>query len=214
MNARFEGHVKEAFTLVELFVTLVIIIGLAALLLPAYHRVVEKTNVGKDLNNLRQIGLAMNLYQNEHGYFPGDQWPSVLVAQTTSISSVLKSPFDKRATHPVTQAAPVSYDININLWGVDVLRIAAPSSCIFLAPLTNDTASIQFTSTDLNPSLPAPLSRTSNGAGASGGTCLNRTHLPVLFADLHSEIVSMSAFHSPLPDPNTAHAISDLRWNE
>src|SRR5687767_12248356 len=57
---------KSGFTLVELLVVIAIIAALIALLLPALNRARETANQIKCASNLRQQGLAMLQYANEH----------------------------------------------------------------------------------------------------------------------------------------------------
>jgi prepilin-type N-terminal cleavage/methylation domain-containing protein len=58
-------HVKRAFTLIELVVTIAIIGMLAALLLPALRRAKEKGGQTSCANNLRQVNLAIRLYADD-----------------------------------------------------------------------------------------------------------------------------------------------------
>jgi prepilin-type N-terminal cleavage/methylation domain-containing protein len=62
--------VRRAFTLVELIVTLAIILILLALLLPAVQYAREAARRARCESNLRQLVLAVHLYQNAHQCLP------------------------------------------------------------------------------------------------------------------------------------------------
>lgn len=62
---------STAFTLVELLVVIAIVGILGTFLLTALTGIREKMGAAKCLNNMRQIGIALTLYANEHGgYYP------------------------------------------------------------------------------------------------------------------------------------------------
>jgi prepilin-type N-terminal cleavage/methylation domain-containing protein/prepilin-type processing-associated H-X9-DG protein len=62
---------RPGFTLIELLVVIAVIALLAALLLPALGRAKETANSAACKSNLRQLGLALNLYVDEFQAYPG-----------------------------------------------------------------------------------------------------------------------------------------------
>lgn len=83
---------RRGFTLVELLVVIAVISVLASLLLPSLSMAKEKARSISCLNNLRQVGLAIQVYADDHQDFlvPAEYnvkngarheegWPSLLV---------------------------------------------------------------------------------------------------------------------------------------
>ena len=91
---------RRAFTLIELLVVIAIIAILASLLLPALAKSKAKAKLIEDVNNVRQISVALRLYGNDHdGKFPWQE----LETEGGSLVAALHGPFD-----PVLSAhAPV-----------------------------------------------------------------------------------------------------------
>lgn len=63
-------RVQSAFTLIELLVVIAIIAILAALLLPALSSAKARAQRIRCMGNVRQLGLALEMYVGDTGYYP------------------------------------------------------------------------------------------------------------------------------------------------
>lgn len=96
---------RAGFTLVELLVVIAIIAVLAALLLPSLAGAKSAALSTACKNNLRQIGIALNLYTQENRHYPPSfyrdtavntfityGWPAHLLENTSSNTAVFRCP--------------------------------------------------------------------------------------------------------------------------
>jgi len=71
MQRHQTGKIRKAFTLIEMLVVLLIIGLLAAILFPVVNGAKEKAYQASCASNLHQIYLAVELYKNDEGGYPG-----------------------------------------------------------------------------------------------------------------------------------------------
>jgi prepilin-type N-terminal cleavage/methylation domain-containing protein len=229
--------VERAFTLIELLIVIAIIAILAALVIPAFNRVLESGKATKDMSNLRQIGAATQMYMNDNnGVFPGSTaatWMLQLEQNQKYLSAwrVLESPFDKRSTSELgnTQTA-ISYGINSNVYsggvGISADKITKPVTFIVFAAAQRQGTTIGFQGAASGVNSGAPQGITVLGIGgnsatsmpggnATAGTHNNRTKINVLCSDWHVETMAWSgtgpAFTNIMNPGNDPDA--QFRWS-
>ena len=98
---------KNAFTLVELLVALVVVLVLAGISVPVYSRIVERARATACISNLRQLGMALNLYLNEHN---ATMPPLAAGRSSTSVNvPVIDNTLNAYAENPAVFACPSDY---------------------------------------------------------------------------------------------------------
>jgi prepilin-type N-terminal cleavage/methylation domain-containing protein/prepilin-type processing-associated H-X9-DG protein len=120
---------QRAFTLIELLVVLAVIAILAALLLPTLARAKSKAWQTECLNNLKQVGLAIQLYADDNADFlPGPALRQVPTSYNSSEIRVL--PFFIR--HYLALPEPGSQELLTTAWPIITcpaqIRVSIPST--------------------------------------------------------------------------------------
>ena len=213
------SQLARAFTLIEVIVVLAIIVIMMAMVYPAYTTISERAKAIKDMSNLRQIGLAMQMYLNDKdSILPAiDAAPGIGTIVNPVIypkyidkggRRVFQSPFDKRAASDADDA-PVSYGINQNMYtaspGIagNMGKVVSPASTIFMAPNYNGDPVLVAAWTSHAAAPPYVRNLPAGGGGVmTRGPQRNGTQINALFCDLHAETMTFGP-------PTTAGSFKD-----
>lgn len=154
----------RGFTLVEILVVVAIIMILAAILLPVLSLVRERGRAAVCLSNLRQLGLAMQLYTEDSGKYPVSTadlqppnpmsygWGLKLMSYVKD-RAVYRCPSAPALDEPVyvidgndripiqnDHAGFTSYAMNVNAYGLAPQSIRVPSQFILLLDSQTNTS--------------------------------------------------------------------------
>ncbi len=169
---------RRAFTLIELLVVIAIIAVLIALLLPAVQSAREAARRASCVNNLKQIGLALQNYHSSIGGFPvGFLYATGPILSDSSVSQYRWSPLAQMA--PYLEQTNLANALNMNF----PLGSKPASGSLFWPPYpSNLTAMAVQVASFLCPSdaVPAPIVGSGPvsyafcaGSGGNGGDATN-----------------------------------------
>jgi prepilin-type N-terminal cleavage/methylation domain-containing protein len=209
------SKLARAFTLIEVMVVLAIIVIMMAMVYPAFTTISERAKATKDMSNLRQIGLATQTYLNDSDgilFSPGTAWSSQLNPKYFSAWRGFQSAFDKRASSELLSATtPISYGVNAKIYpggaAMSASKITKPTAFILFAPAQTSAATVNFqgVATTAAPGVTllgnSGTVTSSPGGVATGGTFSSRRRINALFADLHCEMMSWTAFTITTANP-------------
>ena len=216
----------------ELLLVIVIIGILASIAYPSFITALERAKVVKDMNNLRQIGLATLAFLNDNndvipppgtppsppGAWPGTSSVPSLYPKYISARKVYQSPFDTRPPAE-TDTAPVSYGINANMYapapGINksMASVVSPASTILMAPNYpnppgDPTQIISWPGyTNNAPNLPV------GGGTETKGTQGNGQQINALFCDAHIESLKFGPNSVTGSFQDTLSTIGQKHWD-
>lgn len=143
---------RRAFTLVELLVVMAIVGLLGALLLPSLSKAGERARVTACRSNLRQVGIALRLYLDDHGNrFPTMQnrsrgtnfvvpsTPEIVLAPQLGSALVWKCPSDRQRLFEDTGSS-YFWNFLVNGQPADRVRIMGRAVTAAGFPLFSDKA--------------------------------------------------------------------------
>ena len=116
---------RRGFTLIELLVVIAIIAVLIALLLPAVQAAREAARRAQCVNNLKQLGLAIQNYHDVNGSLPPTGMRFVFAASATSQANLQNFSLKVRIL-PFIEQQPLYNATNFNLGMSSSLTPSAP----------------------------------------------------------------------------------------
>jgi prepilin-type N-terminal cleavage/methylation domain-containing protein len=188
MKASFRKG-RPGFTLIELLVVIAIIAVLIALLLPAVQQAREAARRTQCRNNLKQFGLALHNYHDNHNVFPASQYGNGDCGTTASATAplcamnlnglVLLLPYmDQAALYN-----QMDFNRGFHFWTNSGLPICGGDDVSFNANLINRVLPV-FNC----PSDPGPIHRTTDAVGhynPPGGRGEFRTNYDLIVPRAH-----------------------------
>ena len=130
------GQTKRAFTLIEIIVVIAILALLAALLSPIFFHARKQARNSACLSNLRQLGLATQVYENDFdGHLPAED-PGYIVYDRGAAAHI-HNPLEKYGMIPPLFRCPEAGKWYITATDYDIRFVLMP---LFLSPINGVAA--------------------------------------------------------------------------
>lgn len=127
--------IHNAFTLIEVLVVIAIIATLSAITFSAVKSSMEKVQSAKCMSNLKQLGVEINLYVADNGFYPKNPPPPALWLNVAYMSSNWLCPsrfIQKDASGSTFTPAYAPNSLIFNKTNVRPASISRPSEIIAL----------------------------------------------------------------------------------
>ena len=168
---------RQGFTLIELLVVIAIIAVLLGLLLPAVQQVRESANRAACLNNLKQMGLALQGYHDAYGSLP----PGMMSSQP-NLTNADATGFTLLLPHLELKTLQSRYHFDQPWWAPANSQVVGSTAKIFLCPANRSEGFIDLhaIAAQWSASLP-PFAASCDYAfnkGANGALNIDWTRVP------------------------------------
>ncbi len=150
----FTRRPRAGFTLVELLVVIAIVAVLATLTISVRANVIKKTETLRCSSNLRQMGIAIQLYAGDHqGRLPSSSHQRAAdgssLSWTQTLAAYLGPDFIGRCPSVPEHPAAVTYALNDLLTyadgsGLPVLSVRNPAATLAVGEIAADQSSEHF----------------------------------------------------------------------